>query len=604
MIFRGDKHSYERHNTKYTSVTTLIGKYKQPFNQKYWTKYKSYQKLLGEGKFKQMKNAYHSDWRSFDYNDFNFFKYLDKVSPVDKGILKVEVEALKAHYQNESIIGAKKGTEYHDFKEAQAIEDKFTYHPITNKKIETKSSIIKTIKNNKKIVTSITEDLFTLEDGYYPEMLLWNDEYMISGQADRVFIETIDGTRYVTVDDYKSNKKISTSGMNKMANPLGHLYDCVSGETKLITKKGIIKIKDAVDKPIDIWNGEVWSPVIPFKTKSNTVLYRVSFDDGSYLDVTDTHKFLIKYRLDKGFVEQTTLDIINKLNTTKWLPRVPNSNIKYEEGGIEVLEAYDYGFLLGDGTMGKYKSTITAGLYNDDKKIQFITGQKRVYQNNTFQYFNLDYKFSKALKYDSGLPDVIFSWDKKSILNFISGWIDADGTNQHGKIRLYGKEDKIRDAQLLLTKCGIKSSVKIAGFKGDKTSLSSRQSDLYYLSISKTIELNTQRVLANSTSESTKKHKWQIIQSIEKLEDLQDSYCLTEELNNQCVFNNVLTKQCNYNHYRIQISMYAWLLTQFGFEIKDVMFTHLNKPYNFEYMETEVESILMDIKGIVYSTDW
>lgn len=116
-----------------------------------------------------------------------------------------------------------------------------------------------------------------------------------------------------------------------MLDPLGHLDCCVSGDTKLITEDGIVKIKDTLDIPIKIWNGNVWSEVIPFKTKSNTTLYRVLFDDGSYLDVTDNHKFLIKYRLDKDFIEQTTEDIINKMNTTKWLPRVPNSNIKYIE---------------------------------------------------------------------------------------------------------------------------------------------------------------------------------------------------------------------------------------------------------------------------------
>lgn len=226
MIFKEDKHVYERNSTNYTSVTTLIGKYKQGFDQNYWTKYKSYQKLLGDDKFKQIKYEYHPNYRTFDYTDFNFFKFIDKKVQVNKGSLKQEIKELKEYYKNESLAGSKKGTEYHDFKEAQAIENKFIYHPLTNKKIETKLSVNKIIKNNKKIVTSITEDLFTLEDGYYPEMLLWNDIYKISGQADKVFIETIDDKRYVTIDDWKSNKKISKSGLNKMKPPLSHLSDC------------------------------------------------------------------------------------------------------------------------------------------------------------------------------------------------------------------------------------------------------------------------------------------------------------------------------------------------------------------------------------------
>lgn len=88
------------------------------------------------------------------------------------------------------------------------------------------------------------------------------------------------------------------------------------------------------------------------------------------------------------------------------------------------------------------------------------------------------------------------------------------------------------------------------------------------------------------------KHKWQFIKSITKLEDLQDSFCLTEKLNNQCVFNNVLTKQCNYNHYRLQISTYAWMLEQAGYTIRNTAFTHLNQQYKFDYMKHEVQLML------------
>ena len=49
---------------------------------------------------------------------------------------------------------------------------------------------------------------------------------------------------------------------------------------------------------------------------------------------------------------------------------------------------------------------------------------------------------------------------------------------------------------------------------------------------------------------------------------------------------------CNYNHYRLQISTYAWMLEQEGYIVKNVSFTHLNEQYRFEYLKTEVESML------------
>lgn len=40
---------------------------------------------------------------------------------------------------------------------------------------------------------------------------------------------------------------------------------------------------------------------------------------------------------------------------------------------------------------------------------------------------------------------------------------------------------------------------------------------------------------------------------------------------------------CNYNHYRLQLSLYAWMLEQFGFKIRSTAFTHFNEQYKFSY---------------------
>ena len=81
---------------------------------------------------------------------------------------------------------------------------------------------------------NLIEDLYMLPDGYYPELLVWNEKCGIAGQADKVFLETIGNTRYVDIDDYKTNNKIKTEsayvkklkGRVMMKKPLGHLMDC------------------------------------------------------------------------------------------------------------------------------------------------------------------------------------------------------------------------------------------------------------------------------------------------------------------------------------------------------------------------------------------
>jgi len=53
---------------------------------------------------------------------------------------------------------------------------------------------------------------------------------------------------------------------------------------------------------------------------------------------------------------------------------------------------------------------------------------------------------------------------------------------------------------------------------------------------------------------------------------------------------------CHYNHYRMQISTYAWMLEQFGFIIKGTAFTHFNNMYDFEYRKTDVQKVVDKFK--------
>ena len=64
-----------------------------------------------------------------------------------------------------------------------------------------------------------------LDPGVYPEHFIYNDQYTICGQADRV---EITNAGIVNISDYKSNKKIDREGFRgkKMLRPVQHLDDC------------------------------------------------------------------------------------------------------------------------------------------------------------------------------------------------------------------------------------------------------------------------------------------------------------------------------------------------------------------------------------------
>jgi len=323
---------------------------------------------------------------------------------------------------------------------------------------------------------------------------------------------------------------------------------CVAGDTKLITRDGLCRIDEVVDKDIEIWNGKRWSAVTPFQTGVADRLHRVFFSDGSFLDATDNHKFLVKTRFETTYREVETLDLIELLRTTKYGLQIPRANVVYEDGK-SVDHAYEMGFILGDGCC--YNGQVIADLYKNDLVLELdgrsgkVNKTHRGTEKVRIAFPWAEYSFCETLKYDEGLPSELFTWDRESILQFVAGWADADGTQASKGIRIYGREDKIRDAQMLLTKIGIDASVNLMENEGVETNLGLRKNAVWYLQITKTCEIPARRLRCDNEQGAKHKGKHQLVVHVETLNGLHPSFCLTEPDLHQCVFNNVLTKQCN-----------------------------------------------------------
>lgn len=376
------------------------------------------------------------------------------------------------------------------------------------------------------------------------------------GEPGFVFVESRDHTYNPCVEIGKYPVFIHEDGTKESG-----WQGCVSYDTKLITKNGIRYIGDVAEanEKVTIWNGKNWSEVSPIQTGENRTLYRVTFSDGSYLDATENHKFMAKTRFQKEYSEYTTLELIEFIATSKYAVSVPRANITDFSGGISEEYAYDYGFILGDGTAsknGKYFRTPRAEVYEHEYSLghsfsKDVTWGKELTKNNgglSFKnvYFTgVDKEFSYKLKYNEGLPVDIFGWDKKSIEDFFAGWIDSDGTKTVNGFRIYGTEDKIRDGQLLLTKIGIDSSVNCMAKSGEYTNKSIRKNDVWYIQVSNPKQLKCNKFELVENTKPIAKSKNQVVRDIVKLDGLHNSYCFEESELHQGVFNNVLTKQCN-----------------------------------------------------------
>lgn len=168
-----DKHKYSNGEKVYTSVTTLIKKFKQPF---------------------------------------------DSVTISEKYALKHPEKTAKQwrdEWSRISTESAEYGTKIH-----KELEQNTLLSPLC--KVAAVSLDANTIGS--------LDTLRNLEDGIYPELMIWSDKYQLAGQADLVTIK--DGI--VDIADYKTYKRVDlksfynpkTKKYTCMLEPLNGLHDC------------------------------------------------------------------------------------------------------------------------------------------------------------------------------------------------------------------------------------------------------------------------------------------------------------------------------------------------------------------------------------------
>jgi intein/homing endonuclease len=324
---------------------------------------------------------------------------------------------------------------------------------------------------------------------------------------------------------------------------------CVHGDTQIITRRRIAKIKDLEHLEVEVWNGKQWSTVTVQKTRKNERLLQVNFSDGSNLVCTKDHFFSVKTRFQRNWTKIKAKDL---MSYSKYSVQIEPTVINYT-GGTEYKNSYTLGVLLGDGYVDKNHIEVT--LYGSKIKLPVVGKRGKIIQRKGYSVEEqsvtctkfIDKELLVKLKVENNALTELFSWDRKSILKFMAGWADADGAEVlSGGIRIYvSNEAKAKLAQLLLTKVGVRSSVNFMSPKGFKTNYGVRKDDVYYLQITDAREIPCHRLKTANGHVSRFKAKYQNIRSIEEYPGLHDVYCFNEPLEHKALFNNVLTYQCN-----------------------------------------------------------
>ena len=212
VVFFKDDHSYWLGDQQIPSVGKFTGRFYDSFEDSFWKTHITLKRILGE----EYMDHYRS-FKKFQPDAIDLFEpILRDISPIEFHKVKKVVDDEWTKKRNKANFN---GTKFHNLKEEKAYLDGFLINPFDGKKYPVTRH--KSEFDNE----TITLDFMSLPDGGYLEMLVVAPDFSVAGQSDEVYIETIDGVRYIDINDTKTNeKKPAKSSLSYYLPPLDYMY--------------------------------------------------------------------------------------------------------------------------------------------------------------------------------------------------------------------------------------------------------------------------------------------------------------------------------------------------------------------------------------------
>lgn len=206
--FDKEKHQYKKNGKIYTSVTTVISKYKNPFDPQYWAIYKACKDVIsaagevGWSRYKRAAGGWEGVVAHFKKNGHSLHK---------------EIAVRKAEYLHAWDVKGHNartvGTAVHAWKEKAIIGSK----------------ALASSTSGEMVNIHVSQDALLRAQDFtgnrlFAEIIISNDEYEVAGMADRV--EKYE--KIIHIKDYKTSAKIEKIAFQdkKMKHPLEELPDC------------------------------------------------------------------------------------------------------------------------------------------------------------------------------------------------------------------------------------------------------------------------------------------------------------------------------------------------------------------------------------------
>lgn len=621
VAFKEDGHKYfdlRDPKKEYISVTTLIGKFEQQFDKDFWSKYKALEKVLGTQKFS-----------------------LEKPKLLKTKVWDPELLSLYDISENDFNSAQQDILDEWDKTNREACERGTRIHSIMENKFYSgaKSYSLKSYGIGGKFECKKDYTKLDLEKGVYPEYLvhICDDNVRLAGQIDLLIKDGND----ITIGDYK--------GL-----PLETKIPTITGWSTIAELKVGDTIFDKNGNPTKI------------KHKSKVHLnpcYKITFDNGDTIIADHEHRWEISFK------RQTTKNNNSKYSQTvmtteeicEWLKDIESLKTKNTYTIPKILnpkplnlpdvelpiDPYVLGAWLGDGSKscGIITQAKDSPLWDEIKRRGFEIGENA--QHNPDRE-NVEMRTvyglktllnTLGLKNKKFIPDIYQRASYNQRLDLLRGLMDTDGYYNPGRKRYVmstGQEWQKDDMVKLLSSLGVKVTtfelVKKCNdkqFKAWDVCFSTSEFNPFLIR-NQDIDLNASTV---------DKRTFRNIISVEPI-DTVPTQCLevdsethtflcTEKMivthntngsiDKKSSYNTFSKKysmmkyplnnlmDCNFYHYSMQLSTYAWMLKYNNpeFNIKRLFLLHFPHDkkdpviYEVEYLEDEVKRMINEYKKIL-----
>ena len=216
--YNDEEHLYWDDNGKFISVTTLIGKFCQPFDSDYWSSYKAIERVLDKETFKIAKKDLQ--------NNISIDKIIEAFD-IDREDFNSAKQDILDEWQRKNIEACERGTKIH-----ADLEHSFTKKKETDMKKYGLGG--KFLINTNDSLNKSNIELLDIDKGVFPEYLIYrtsdDNKFRLAGQIDLLIKDGND----IYIRDYKTNSKIDeksyynprTKKYQMMNYPLNNLMDC------------------------------------------------------------------------------------------------------------------------------------------------------------------------------------------------------------------------------------------------------------------------------------------------------------------------------------------------------------------------------------------